>query len=427
MMKKIKVVLIGAGGRGIGYTNFFKDHGDMYELVAAADPIAERREYIKETHGVSDENLFTDWKDLLAKGKIADCAFICTQDKMHFEPCMAAIEAGYEIFLEKPISPDPEEVSKIVEAAEKKGVSIVVCHVLRYSLTYMKLKEIIDSGLIGDIASIVHIEGVGNVHQSHSFVRGPWSNSVKSSPMILQKSCHDMDILFWLTGKKCKNIQSFGSLGYFTEKNRPEGAPDYCLDGCPHSEKCPYSIDKVYLNSDRWFRLKVCKKPGIPTKEDLIEALKRGPYGRCVFACDNDVVDRQCVNIEFEDGICASFTMTAFNKGGRNMRVMGTKGEIIANLSDDKISVYDFETGKTTDYNPTEGIPKDIADAHGGGDYGLMEQYYEYITGNYTKKSIGTIRESSESHFMCFAAEYSRTHGGVTVNMEEFKKNIKNY
>ena len=238
MEKTLTAILIGAGGRGIGYTNIMSELGEKYKVVAVAEPVDSRRNYIKEKHGLSEDMCFTDYKPLLALGKIADIAIIATMDQQHFEPAMTAISLKYDLLLEKPVSNNPEECLKIAQYAEEVGVNVLVCHVLRYSDMFVALKKLILEGAVGDIVSINHEECVGNVHQSHSFVRGNWGNSTRSSCMLLQKSCHDMDILQWLIGKKCKKVQSFGTLSYFKRENAPEGSPEYCIEGCPAADTC---------------------------------------------------------------------------------------------------------------------------------------------------------------------------------------------
>ena len=209
MNQKIKVVLIGAGNRGTTYTDLMAQLPEKYEVVAVAEPIENRREYIRQKHRIPEEFCFESWNDLFAKGKVADAAIISTQDKDHFEPAIKAISLGYHLLLEKPVSPTPEECWEICRLAEEKDVKVVVCHVLRYAPLFEIVKKIIDEGKIGKIISINHEECVGNIHQSHSYVRGNWGNEGRSSNMLLAKSCHDLDLLQWLIGKKCKKIQSF--------------------------------------------------------------------------------------------------------------------------------------------------------------------------------------------------------------------------
>lgn len=420
-MKKIKVILIGAGNRGARYTDEMKLRDDKFEVVAVAEPIASRRNYIKKTHNIPENMCFEDWKPLLDLGKIADVAIISTMDRQHFEPAIEAISLHYDLLLEKPIAPTYEECKAIKDAAVKNNVKVVVCTVLRYTPLFIKIKEIIESGKIGEIIAVNHEECVGNIHQSHSFVRGNWGNSERSSCMLLQKSCHDLDLLQWLLNKKCKSIQSFGNLSYFTRKNAPENTPDYCVEGCRLSNECPYNAVKLYFDDKEndWFRT-TCTREVAPSDEQVLSAITNTQYGKCVYKCDNDVVDHQVVNMCFEDDITVSFTMTAFNKGGRNMHIMGTEGEIKAVLGDDDstgIYLHDFKTKaqKEIQLNGSDGVNG----GHGGGDGGIVETLYHYLNGNYYGKSVPTIEESFYNHMLVFAAEKSRSENCV-VEISEF-------
>lgn len=424
MEKTLTAILIGAGGRGIGYTNIMSELGEKYKVVAVAEPVDSRRNYIKEKHGLSEDMCFTDYKPLLALGKIADIAIIATMDQQHFEPAMTAISLKYDLLLEKPVSNNPEECLKIAQYAEEVGVNVLVCHVLRYSDMFVALKKLILEGAVGDIVSINHEECVGNVHQSHSFVRGNWGNSTRSSCMLLQKSCHDMDILQWLIGKKCKKVQSFGTLSYFKRENAPEGSPEYCIEGCPAADTCPYNAVKLYLDDKKngWFRGAATKQTN-PTDEQVEHAIRTTQYGKCVFKCDNDVVDHQTVNMLFEDDITVTFTMNAFNKGGRFIHIMGTKGEIHAAIDGETpITIYDFETKKTREHNLVTG--DGITNGHGGGDHGIITTLYDFLTNQYDGFSVSGITTSVDNHLIVFAAEASRATNTV-VDLEEFAASLR--
>lgn len=422
-MKKLKVILIGAGNRGGVYTDVMAAMPEQFEVVAVAEPRDSRRERIQEIHKLPDNMCFTDYKPLLALGKIADIALIATMDRDHFEPAMMAIDLGYDLMLEKPITPTPEQCIALTENAEKHGVRVVICTVLRYTPLFIKLKEIIDSGRIGKVMSINHEECVEFVHQSHSFVRGNWGNSERSSVMLLQKSCHDMDILQWLLGKKCKKVQSFGSLSYFTAENAPEGAPERCIEGCPVGDTCIYNSVKLYLESDsNWFRSAATKLVK-SSNEDVKKSLLESNYGKCVFHCDNDVVDHQTVNMLFEDDVTVTFTMNAFNTGGRYINIYGTKGEIRAALKGDTpIKVYDIVSKETEEipHSGTDGV----LGGHGGGDAGIVKTLYSYMIGEYNGVSVPTIQESCYNHLITFAADHARKTGTV-VDVEEYINNLK--
>ena len=419
----MKVILIGAGSRGKIYTDLMTD--DRFEVVAVADPVKERREYIKEKHHIPDELCVTDWAPLLEKEKFADAAVIATMDKEHFEPTMAAIKKGYHILLEKPVSSSVEECVKISNFAREMGVKILVCHVLRYSPFFRTIKNLINDGKLGDVISVHHAECVGNVHQSHSFVRGNWGNSKESSFMLLQKSCHDMDIMQWLIDSPCKAVQSFGSLTYFTPENAPADSPEYCTDGCPHADTCFYNAIKLYYDDKEnlWFREAATKKVK-PSDEDVMNTLKTTQYGKCVYKCNNDVVDHQVVNLEFENGAVASFNMCAFNKGNRFIRVMGTMGEIYGDMDNNTIEYYDFTSKTTTEINAcNENLSASIVDGHGGGDPGIVNAFYKYVTEDYYGDEISEIGISVDNHIIAFAAEKSRLERRV-IELKDYKREI---
>lgn len=425
-MKKLKAIVVGCGNRGLlAYSVAMESLKDKYEIVAAAEPVEARLNDIKERFNIKDELCFNDWKELAKLDKIADIAVIATQDNMHYEPALAFIDKKYDLLLEKPIAPTPKECMDIVLAAEKNNVNIVVCHVLRYTPFYSTLKKILMDGVIGKVLTINHAENVGNAHYSHSYVRGNWRNTKESTPMILAKSCHDTDLISWLLDDKCTKIQSFGSLDYFRAENAPEGAPMRCTDGCKYADSCFYYAPKLYcggIKNHDWFRPVVANKPN-PADEEVFEAVKTGPYGRCVFHCDNDVVDHQTLNMEFESGATVVFTMNAFNEGGRFTKIMGTKGEIIANMEDENIDVYTFSDREHHSYKVNDFVAdSSIASGHGGGDLGIVEAMYSLLTGTYNGFTLCDIRTSAVSHLMCFAAEESRLSGGKTIDMEEYTK-----
>ena len=425
-MKKLKAIVIGAGSRGTCYSDKMLAYPDKFEVVAVAEPMRHKRRHLQEMYNIPDEMCFESWEPLLSLGKIADFAVIATPDRLHYAPAMKAISLKYDLLLEKPIAPTEQECVDIADSAKENGVKVVVCHVLRYAPMFIAIKDIIDKGEIGRVISVNHEECVGNVHQSHSFVRGNWGNSDRSSTMLLQKSCHDLDILQWLLGKECKKIQSFGTLTYFRAENAPEGAPERCTDGCPHEESCPYSALKLYLNStdDHWFRPaaahSVERDNFVPTNEDVLKALQTTQYGKCVFKCDNNVVDHQTVNMLFEDDITVTFTMNAFNRGGRFIHVMGTKGELRAAMQGDSpIEVTDLATGETrvVDSNARDGI----LGGHGGGDSRIILALYDYFTEGKGKENITEADISCRNHMLVFAAERSR-RTGETVDIAEFKR-----
>jgi predicted dehydrogenase len=422
-MRKITAALLGAGQRGMdAYGSYALDNPRELQFVAVAEPDGNRRNTFASDHQISGEKAFADWKDLLRGERLADVLLICTQDDMHYQPAIEALKKGYHILLEKPISNNPAECLQLEEAAKKAGKYIIVCHVLRYTSFFTQIKKLLERGDIGDIVSIQHIEKVAYWHQAHSFVRGNWRNSQESSPMILSKSCHDMDILHWLVGKSCTSISSFGSLSHFTEKNAPADAPKYCLDGCSHRNECPYYAPSAYLNSNKEWQASILRKTvSLDTSDEaILAALKAGPYGRCVYQCDNDVVDHQVVIMQFEGDATVSFTMTAFTAdGGRELVIMGTKGELRGHMENNEIEITDFLT-QTRQVLKLKTAGAD----HGGGDTGIMRDLVQLLQGGKSSPHISTISSSVESHLMAFAAEKSRLSNEV-VNIADYAKEVQ--
>ena len=400
-MKPITAVVIGAGSRGSIYAGYAKDHPEELNIIAIAEPRRDRLDALAEEVGVPAEHRFDCWETLLSQPKMADCAFICTLDDDHTAPAIKAMDRGYHILLEKPMSNREMECRQIAETARKTNRTLAVCHVLRYTPFYMTLKSLIDQGEVGQVTTINQIENVGYWHQAHSFVRGNWRNTKETSPMLLQKSCHDIDIILWLMGSTCTRVQSFGSLRHFTAENAPSGAAKRCLD-CPHAETCPYSAPKLYLDMDRtgWPIDVITTDLSL---EGRRKALEDGPYGRCVYYCDNDVVDRQVVNMEFENGGVATFTMPGLSADfSRQLKIFGTEGQIQADMGTKEIVLHRFGEDPIS-------IPLDIgteASGHGGGDYGIMADFLRILREGGESRTGAEV--SLQSHLICFAAERSR-------------------
>lgn len=405
----VTALVVGAGGRGYTYAQFAKEHPDRLKIVGVAEPKEYNRNRMVQAHNLPAENVFTDWQELANRPRMADAAIICTQDAMHVDPAIAFARLGYAILLEKPMAPDEEGCQRIVEAVKENNVLFGVCHVMRYTRYTQMLKELVDSGIIGEVVSIQHLEPVGYWHQAHSFVRGNWRNEKESSFMLLAKSCHDLDWIRYIVGEPCKSLSSFGTLKHFKKSEKPAQAGDAkrCLH-CAYEPDCPYSAKKIYIgrleNGNSGWPVNVVTPE--PTLETLTAALETGPYGRCVYECDNDVVDNQVVNMLFESGKTATFTMTAFNKSDhRKTRIFGTRGELYGDGVN--IEHFDFLTD-TTRVISTEITDGTQLGGHGGGDYGLMDRFVAAVCEQDASLILSGPDESLETHRMVFAAERSR-------------------
>lgn len=415
MYEPVRLLIVGAGGRGSTYADYTLTHPGQGVVVGVAEPDPVRRQALVERHNIPAAHVYADWQLALAAPRFADAAVIATQDNMHVEPVERAAAQGYHLLLEKPMAPDEEGCRRIVAAAETNGVMLGVCHVLRYTVYTQALKSILNAGTIGEIVSVEHLEPVGFWHQAHSFVRGNWRNEAQSSPMLLQKSCHDVDWLRYVVGQPCEQVSSFGSLKHFRREDQPAGAADRCPD-CPAEveNNCPYSAKRYYLiqldEGHTGWPLNVLTPE--PTRDTVLGALRDGPYGRCVYACDNDVVDHQVVNFQFTRGATASFTMTAFTRArGRETRIFGTRGELYGDSQ--MIRVYDFMTGETTELDTEISSDGSILSGHGGGDDGLMQAFLAAVAQNNPALILSGPQETLESHLMVFTAESARKSGQV--------------
>ena len=416
--KMFTVSIIGCGSRGCDvYGNLFYKQRDKFKIASLCDTRAERLERFGAAYGVPADLLFSDEEDFFRE-KRSDGLVIATQDKDHVRMCLRALELGYAVLLEKPITPDKEELERLLEANRRYNGRVMVCHVLRYAPAFVKIKTLLEEGAIGRLVLIEAVEQVAYWHQAHSFVRGNWRSEEETSPMLLAKCCHDLDLLQYYAGSAADTVYSMGDLTFFNAANWPEGASRRCQD-CRYIEDCTYSAENLYIR--RW-KENGCPTDGWPfnvispapnTEESLRTAYRSGPYGRCVFCCDNDVVDRQTVSLRFENGVQAQLIMTAFtSESGRRMHFHGTEGEIKMDEARDLLSVERYGK-KAETYKISEIIAQEEKDnfGHGGGDLGIVRAYYELLNGKGTADT--SLERSAESHFIAYAAEESRKSGAA--------------
>jgi predicted dehydrogenase len=463
MKKPIDIVLIGAGSRGRNvYGLYIRQHPKQFRLVAVADPNATRREITAAQHSISPEGQFASWEDLLARPQFAQAAIIATPDQAHTGPALAALRAGYDVLLEKPMSHRQIDCITLVQTAEQMGRLLQICHVLRYTPLMQQIKGILESGLLGDIITIAHRENVSFWHMAHSYVRGNWRNTAQSSPMILAKCSHDFDLLYWLLESKCERLASIGSLRHFRSDQAPVDAPKRCTDGCPIADICPYEATHIYVhlhpfiaelsqtkqplyravgrlaaskigqmalntlsqvvpplrllrNYHGWPRSIISDEPG---EAAIRHALETGPYGRCVYYCDNDVVDHQVVMMEFKGGISATLTMHGHShREGRTMRIDGTRATLFAHmhLFESEIEIHHKRSGRVD----RRYIPHGIGQGHGGGDASLMRAFFRALI-NRQQPPLTTARASLESHLLAFAADEARLTGKM-IHMDAYR------
>lgn len=402
------VAAIGAGNRMRTYMHYVAQNPDKVRLVAIAEPDAARREAMRRDFGLDGDAVFEGYDSLFASGIRFDAVFIATPGNEHYRPAMMALEHGCHVLLEKPIAQNYEECLAVAELAKKNGLTVSVCHVMRHHPMFLKIKELIDSGNYGRIITVSHTEEVGIDRATHSYVRGTLNNERTSNPMLLDKSCHDVDFLLWITGAHCRRISSFGSRLWFRGENAPSGSADRCIV-CPLEGRCPYSAVDLYRRRKEWTR-NFIPGPG-QTVDDIVELqLREGRFGRCVYRCDNDVVDNQVVTMQMTDGMIVTLTMNVFTQRDcRTIEIGMTEGQITCNGM--TVNARNFRTRRTETYDFS---PLARVGFHGGADLALVEEFIDAVrTGS---KPVTSIEGALEAHRIIFEAERSR-HTGETVSL----------
>lgn len=412
---------VGCGPRTRGYLNEAVRRPDQFQVVGAADPVASRVAEIARLAGDGPFQGFASADELFDAGRIGDVAVIGTQDAYHVDPAIRAMELGYDLLLEKPVATSAQDVVDLERAADRLGRKVVVCHVLRYTSLYVKIKEILARGDIGQVMTLDAREGLGFFHQVHSYVRGHWSHTWAGTPMIIAKSCHDTDVISWMVDAPATRVASYGRLSHFTEANAPAGSPARCLDGCPVTD-CFYDASR-YADAELGWLTLIMDGADRATPAQRLEWVGSSPWGRCAYRCDNDAVDHQVIAMDFANGATATFTMTGFDNDGRTMIIAGTEGVLRAGdrLKNDTgawITVTDLR-GNVTEYGRDSG---DDFSGHAGGDAGIIENLAAELD-----KPADQIRSglpaSLESHLIGYAAEQSRLTG-MAVDMAAYRQQL---
>jgi predicted dehydrogenase len=418
----VRVAVLGAGVRGGEHSRRIRRCGGL--ITAVAEPDEGRRRRFAAEHDVPADACFADWRDLVAHADLADAVLITTQDADHADPCVRFAELGRHILCEKPMAPTEPDAVRMVEAVERAGVVFAVLHPLRYMPCTDTIKRLVRDGRIGRIVTVQHLEPVGAWHFAHSYVRGNWRREDLASSLLMAKCCHDMDWLSYLVEAQPARVSSFGRLTHFRADNRPQGAADRCLD-CAVEADCPFSAPRLYRSCfghpdlEHWPLAVVT--PTF-TEEALAEALATGPYGRCVYACDNDVVDHQVVAIDFDNGVTATHTVTAFtDMGHRRTTVFGTHGSI--ETDGRQVVLHDFRAHPATviDRIDVEGESAANGDlvSHGDGDLAAVAAFITAVATGDTGAIRSGPRESLHSHQAVWAAEHARrTNTTVTLSRQ---------
>lgn len=431
--RPITAIIVGAGHRSFVYSELAKTNPEMLKIVGVADPNPIRRKKAMDYFGFKEDMCFENAEELAKKGKLADTVINGTMDEQHLETAVPLLDAGYDMLLEKPFAPNEEEMRQIVNCAKKNNSKVMICHVLRYTPFYYAIKERIVNGEIGDIINIQTTEHVSYHHLSTSYIRGKWANSDKChTSMLLAKCCHDLDIIMWMMSEtKPKQISSFGGKFQFKPENAPKEAGTICMKDCPLVDTCVYSTKRLYIDHpDRWafYVWDALEGKKNVTIEDKIALMKSdSPYARCIYKCDNNVVDHQSVLINFESGATGTHNMVGGSaEPRREIHIIGTKGEIFGNFEESKFTVLKIDPSPDAHNEECDveevdlRVTGDMVGAyggHGGGDERLAADFVKFIRGEKPSLACTSIFDSVAGHLSVYLADKSRENGGMPMDV----------
>ena len=414
---RVTFSVVGLGGRASVYLSALQElYPDQYAITAVAEPDPEKQAEAKKRYGLQDYQIFDTDLALLEQPRLSDAAIIATQDKLHLRELKGLLAKGYDLILEKPVATTLEELREAAELSRAyPDPMIAVCHVLRHTVFFNEIQKIVSSGRLGPVVSIQHNENIGYYHFANSYVRGPWNNKQTSGPLSLTKSCHDMDILLYLLGEEahCDSLASFGRLSVFRKENfDPNTMAAMCVD-CPQADTCAYSAPRLYSGG----KIKSVVFD-LSSTEKIRQNLGSSPYGRCVYHCDNNVADHQATALQFDNGVTATFNLSAFSaKVNRSLKIMCQFGEIRAIEKPYLIETTDFRTDET--------VVRELAvpeRGHGGGDKAFIRDFMEsYLHG---RAFHSTLSQAIEAHAMALLAEESREENGTKKSVADWMRRL---
>lgn len=397
----VRIAMIGAGNRARKYLEYILSNPGEARLVAVVDPNELRRDEIAQKCNLPADRQYAAAEEFFAQGHIADAVIIVSPDNCHYAQSVAAINAGYHILLEKPVAQSVEEARDIARRAHQAGVVVNVCYVLHFHPYFIKLRELVNSGRYGRLVSVSHRAPVGIDRASHVYVRSMWGRKEKSGPLFTSKCCHDLDYLLWLTGAHCVRLGSYGTLRWFKEENAPAGSAARCVD-CKVEESCPYSAVDLYKRRKDWIS-NFDIKPGETLDDAIDRELHDGPYGRCIYRCDNNVTDRQTVTMELDNGVIVDMTLDVFTtRNNRVTTLLMTGAEIEGDESTIRVTTFRPRTTEIYDFSETLNAP-----LHAGADLLTVKNFLDAIHGR-PQDSHTSVEDAVESQELCDLIEQSR-------------------
>ncbi len=414
----VEVLMIGAGQRAHAYASYADLDPRAMDVVAVADPDGEARERLATRYAIPADARFTSVEvaiEALEAGAFrANAAINTTPDREHVATTLVLLAAGLDVLLEKPVGTSRDELETLVGAVARYPDAVTrVCHVLRYTSFYAQLRSIVQSGLVGSLVAATHTERISYWHFAHSYVRGNWRRADTSSPLMLAKCCHDLDILAWTLGVTFTEAIGAGARRFFNGESAPPGSTARCGPDCAVADTCIYNAETIYGIEGDVFPADVLERGG--TRASRLAALVDSPYGRCVYHCDNDVPESETALFRTDTDLVIPLHISGHaDRDCRITRIDGTEGSIEARFfaSGTRSSIdISFPDGREETWR----VDAEAASSgHGGGDMGLVAEFIDAVRERDTEGGA-TIRSALPSHYAALAAEESRSTGTWVV------------
>ena len=407
-MEKVKLAIIGTGLRGAyTYAPLIAKYKDKCEIVAFVENKKGRRDLFLEKYPVDKDMVFDNLNDFIAHDKLADAVIISHYDLLHYDTAQVLLVKGYDVLVETPVANSLDGLVHLKEYSLKnKDRLFMVAYNNRYSSFYTKLKEIVDDKKLGDLINISYNVDIGYQNFVHNYVRGNWRITSDTATIMLTNSCQDIDMMINLSKGKCQKVSCFSDLRIFNWENFNTKMSENCFR-CSEEESCPFSAKKIYLQEDKFINNSVHINP---TKDNLEAILKQGPYGKCVFYCDNDVCDNLTSIFKFDNKVTSNFNINAFTKeSDKKIRLFYKEGEVEASFKQKEIKIKSF-------LNTDEKIIKIDQE---NTDEKLFLDFIDRVKNKNYKSCISDVGSVIESHVATFAAEFANVSETV-VDVKSF-------
>ncbi len=368
-MRNIGIGVIGCGGMGLNVLSELLKQDSRLQVVGLFDPDARSIATAQKEISAAPK-VYDDYRMLIADPSV-QWVMIASWNCFHAEQAVAALKARKDVFCQKPLAISVEECAEIQQAWKASGRKFNMGFNLRYSPHYRKIRDVIASGDLGKIVSLEFNETLDFNHGG--YIMGNWRRLRKNAGThLLEKCCHDIDLVNWMVGSLAVRVASFGGLSFFKPENE-------------------HQIQRV--GRDAKGRDAFRTWPGIDLQNP--------------FTAEKDIVDNQVAILEYANGVRATFH-TNCNAAiqERRMYVLGTEGTFRADLLTGTIEVkrIGFDTKVQDVSGSVDGI-------HGGGDQVLARELADCMI-NGTPTFVG-LADGVKSAVTCFAIDEALDSGTV--------------